>query len=159
MTKLFSFASILLATRSKFISEDSKKMKKFFIINKIFCRTFLWSFDKIYFILGNYLFCLKSSEMYGKMFSIKLEQKATAQIFGTKTQFGHFWRGWMDGRGGGVDVQLHIVNWDRAGVSDGEDFTPSSNKNLPNSLWELACNVQLFLLLQKISEPCWSFPS
>ena len=90
MTKLFSFASILLATRSKFISEDSKKMKNFFIKNKIFCRTFLLSFDKIYFILGNYLFCLKSSEMYEKMFSLKLEQKATAQIFGTKTQFGHF---------------------------------------------------------------------
>ena len=59
-----SFAPILHATRSKFTSEDSKRMKKSLAKKKV-----------INIFFDNFVFCLKSSEMYGKKMSSNSEQK------------------------------------------------------------------------------------
>ena len=60
MTKLLSSAPILLATRSKYVSKDCKKMEKSFA-NKKFVYIFFH--------------CLKSSETYAKTFFIKIGAK------------------------------------------------------------------------------------
>ena len=73
MTKLMSFAPILLATRSKFASEYSKKLIKVLLKKNV--ENF---FNKMFLTKKKFLdifLCFKSSEMYEKQFPSKSEQK------------------------------------------------------------------------------------
>ena len=72
MTKLLSFALILLATRSKCVSEDSKKIKTNFAKKK--CQNFLLQ------IVFQELFFLESSETCAKK-CLQNQSKKNAKFF------------------------------------------------------------------------------
>ena len=74
MTKLLSFASILLGTISKCVSEDSKKMIKSFAIEK-YCRQI---FQEIYFFR---IFLNHLKRVQKKCITIRAKKKIYQNIF------------------------------------------------------------------------------
>ena len=67
MTKLLCFAPILLASGSKSVSEDFKKLKTNFANKNVVENFFEKCFDNSFFFT-KFIFCFKSSETYEHFF-------------------------------------------------------------------------------------------